>query len=399
MSEITMVGIGCGNEEYLTEASKAAIENADILIGADRMLELVKTTCKQFAAVKSEEIIDIIEDNKDKKICVMYSGDTGFYSGATKLSEALREKNLEYRIIPGISSIQMMAARLGVPWQDWKLVSAHGRECNILAHLMEGKDTFFLTGGIVLPKDICRTLCMVGLGKTKVYVGERLSYADERLTEGYAEELSGRDFDKLAVMLVEAISVPEKQCVGIDDELFIRGGVPMTKRDVRASVMARMNVSENETVWDIGAGTGSISVELALAAKRGEVYAIECVQEGCELIAANREKFKVWNIHIVEGKAPEVLDGLPKPDAVFIGGTRGNLDKILDKILNVNPKVRLCITAIALESLTNSLTELTKRGLDINVTQISSSRSKRLGSYNMLSGDNPVFIITGGCNA
>lgn len=399
MAEITLVGVGCGNREYITEAGKEAISCADILIGAGRMLEASDSDAEKIPAVKTADILDIIDKNTGKNICIVYSGDTGFYSGATGLAEELRRRETAYCIIPGISSIQLFSARLGVPWQDWKLVSAHGRDCNIIGRLMEGRDTFFLTGGSIVPSDICRILTDAGLGNTRVFVGERLSYDDERITEAAAEELADTEFDKLAVMLVKAIPVPDKQIAGIDDNQFIRGKVPMTKQDVRASVMARMNITPGETIWDIGAGTGSVSVEMALAAKGGTVYAVECVSEGCELIRANREKFRTWNLTVVKGKAPEALQGLPAPDAVFIGGTRGNLGSILDVISAANPEARICITAIALESLTNSLTELTSRGMEVSVTQISASRSRKLASYNMLTAENPIFIITGGCDA
>lgn len=399
MSEITLVGIGCGSRGYLTEAGKEAIGSADILIGAARMLEAADSDAMKISAVRTEDVLNVIENNADKDICVIFSGDTGFYSGTTGLAEELRRREKAFRIIPGISSIQMMSAKMGVPWQDWNLVSAHGRDCNILAKIMEGKDTFFLTGGTVVPKDVCRLLADAGLGQTKVFVGERLSYADERITEGSADALKNTEFDKLAVMLVKAVPVPEKQAAGIDDDQFIRGSVPMTKQDVRASVLARMNISPGETVWDVGAGTGSVSVEMALAARGGNVYAVECVPEGCELISANREKFRTWNLTVVEGKAPDALKGLPVPDAVFIGGTRGNLDAILDVIFEANPKARICITAIALESLANSLSELTSRGMNVKVAQIAASRSRKLASYNMLAAENPIFIITGGCDA
>lgn len=399
MSEITLVGIGCGSRDYLTEAGKEAIGSADILIGAARMLEAADSDAMKISAIRTEDILSVIENNADKDICVIYSGDTGFYSGTTGLADELRRREKNFRIIPGISSIQMMSAKLGVPWQDWNLVSAHGRDCNILGRIMEGKDTFFLTGGTVVPKDVCRLLADAGLGQTKVFVGERLSYADERITEGSADALKNTEFDKLAVMLVKAVPVPEKQAAGIDDDQFIRGSVPMTKQDVRASVLARMNISPGETVWDVGAGTGSVSVEMALAARGGNVYAVECVPEGCELISANRKKFRTWNLTVVEGKAPDALKGLPVPDAVFIGGTRGNLDAILDVIFEANPKARICITAIALESLANSLSELTSRGMNVKVAQIAASRSRKLASYNMLAAENPIFIITGGCDA
>ena len=173
----------------------------------------------------------------------------------------------------------------------------------------------------------------------------------------------------------------------------------MTKQEVRAAALAKLAVGPSDILWDVGAGTGSVSVELALAAPEGDTFAVECMPEACGLIRANREKFSVWNLHLIEGRAPDALRGLPAPDAVFIGGTRGGMAEIVDIVLEKNPAARICISAIALETLSAAAAALTERGLTAHVTQIAVSRSKSAGKLHLLTANNPIFLITGNCDA
>ena len=169
----------------------------------------------------------------------------------------------------------------------------------------------------------------------------------------------------------------------------------MTKQEVRAAALAKLAVRPTDVLWDVGAGTGSVSVELALAAPQGHVYAVECVPKAGQLIRQNREKFAAWNLSLVEGKAPQALEDLPAPDAVFIGGTRGGMEAIVDAVLSKNPDARLCISAIALETLSAAVAALTARGFSAQVTQIAVSRTKPAGKLHLLMANNPTFLITG----
>lgn len=148
-----------------------------------------------------------------------------------------------------------------------------------------------------------------------------------------------------------------------------------------------------DTIWDVGAGTGSVSVELALAAPAGRVCAVECDAEACDLIRQNRAKFAVQNLHLTEGLAPAALADWPAPDAVFIGGSKGSLRAVVDAALAANPDARLCISAIALETLQEAVAALTAHGLTAQVTQIAVSRSRAAGSLHLLMANNPVFLI------
>ena len=173
----------------------------------------------------------------------------------------------------------------------------------------------------------------------------------------------------------------------------IRGKTPMTKQEVRAAALAKLAVRPTDTLWDVGAGTGSVSVELALAAPAGRVCAVECDAEACDLIRQNRAKFAVQNLHLTEGLAPAALADWPAPDAVFIGGSKGSLRAVVDAALAANPDARLCISAIALETLQEAVAALTAHGLTAQVTQIAVSRSRAAGSLHLLMANNPVFLI------
>ena len=182
---------------------------------------------------------------------------------------------------------------------------------------------------------------------------------------------------------------------GWPDNAFLRGDVPMTKQEVRAAALAKLGVKPADTVWDVGAGTGSVSVELALAAPRGHVYAVECAPDACDLIRKNREKFRAYNLTLIEGRAPEALAALPAPDAVFIGGTKGSMAAVVDTVLAKNPDARICISAIALETMSAAVAALTARGLAAEVAQIAVSRTRPAGQLHLLMANNPVFLITG----
>ena len=225
-------------------------------------------------------------------------------------------------------------------------------------------------------------------------MGENLSYEDERIMETTASECAKLTFAPLSVLLVEAVVRQDVPVGGIADEDFLRGEVPMTKQEVRAAVRSKLAVRRNDVIWDVGAGTGSVSVELALAAREGRVYAVECRDEACALIEANKRRFGAWNLRIVRGMAPEALRGLPKPDAVFIGGSKGNLREIIEAALAANPEARLCMTAIALETLSAALNDCKEMDLEAEITQILINRAKSTGELHLLTANNPIFLIT-----
>ena len=398
--QVTLAALGGGTPETMTAGCTAALEQAGCVIGARRLLEQLPRGCTEnrIAAINPEAILDeILRQNTD--CAVVYSGDTGFYSGARGLLPLLEKAGIPARVLPGVSSVQLLSARLGQPWQDWNLVSAHGTECSVLAAVSAGRPAFFLTGGVLGPAEICRRLTEAGLGTLPVVIGERLSYPDEAITAGTARELAAGTYAPLSVLLAEAAPREKRRCPGFPDNAFLRGDVPMTKQEVRAAALAKLAAEPADTLWDVGAGTGSVSVELALAAPEGQTFAVERKPEACGLIRANREKFSAWNLQLIAGRAPDALRELPPPDGVFIGGTQGGMAEIVDIILQKNANARICVTAIALETLSAAVAALTEHGLSAHVTQIAVSRSKPAGKLHLLTANNPIFLITGNCNA
>jgi precorrin-6y C5,15-methyltransferase (decarboxylating), cbiE subunit len=394
---VTLIGMGSGQPENLTLQGLAALRQADLILGARRLLAVLPAGCTEnrAAAYRPDEVAELLQTSGAENAVLVYSGDTGFYSGASSMLEKLEALGVRARVLPGLSSIQLLAAALGRPWQGWNLVSAHGRTCDPVAECMQGRPTFFLTGGSEDPATLCAQLAAEGFGDVQGVVGQCLGTPEEKLFRGSVKELAAGRFNSLSVLLVEAAEVLPRRAPGLPDEAFERGDVPMTKQEVRAAVLAKLAVHPEDILWDVGAGTGSVSVELALAAPRGRVYAVECRPEGCALIKANREKFRTRNLVLVEGLAPAALSDLPAPDAVFIGGSKGSLAAIVDAALDKNPDARICVSAIALETLSAAVAALTAKGRTVQVSQIAVSRAKAVGGLHLMMAQNPIYLITG----
>lgn len=394
---VTLIGMGSGQPENLTLQGLAALRQADLILGARRLLAVLPAGCTEnrAAAYRPDEVAELLQTSGAENAVLVYSGDTGFYSGASSMMEKLEALGVRARVLPGLSSIQLLAAALGRPWQGWNLVSAHGRTCDPVAECMQGRPTFFLTGGSEDPATLCAQLAAEGFGDVQGVVGQCLGTPEEKLFRGSVKELAAGRFNSLSVLLVEAAEVLPRRAPGLPDEAFERGDVPMTKQEVRAAVLAKLAVRPEDILWDVGAGTGSVSVELALAAPRGRVYAVECRPEGCALIKANREKFRTRNLVLVEGLAPAALSDLPAPDAVFIGGSKGSLAAIVDAALDKNPDARICVSAIALETLSAAVAALTAKGRTVQVSQIAVSRAKAVGGLHLMMAQNPIYLVTG----
>ena len=393
---VTLASLGGGGQETMTAECAAALRSARCILGAKRLLEHLPRGCtdNRIAAVRAQELLDAILGQQGGCV-VVFSGDAGFYSGARGLLPLLAQRGIPVQVLPGVSSVQLFAARLGRPWQDWELVSAHGVDCNVIGAVSRGKPAFFLTGGALGPGELCRMLADAGLGFLPVAVGENLSGPEEKITTSTAAELAGRSFASLSVLLAEPAPRFERRSPGLSDGMFVRGQAPMTKQEVRAAALAKLGVGPSDVLWDVGAGTGSVSVELALSAPEGQVFAVECDEDACALVRENKRKFSTWNLQLVEGKAPQALAGLPAPDAVFIGGTKGGMEDIVGQVLAKNENARICISAIALETLSAAVTALEKHGLEADVAQIAVSRTRPAGKLHLLMANNPTFLITG----
>ncbi len=397
MLRVNIVGIGPGNPKLLTGAAREVIEQSTILIGDKRMLANFASGKRTYDTIKTAEICKICsEADADKDIVsVLVSGDVGFFSLAKTISGKLPD--CECVRYCGISSLVYFAQLLEMSWDDAKIVSMHGRRQNFIEAVAHNQKVFALTGGENSPQALCAKLCAHGLGGVTVYVGENLSYGDEKVTCLTAEEGAEKTFGSLSVMMIinEDAKALAHNVHGLSDDLFIRSKVPMTKQEIRAVSVSKLMPQETDVIYDIGAGTGSCSIELALQAKRGMVYAFERNPEALELIGKNKELFGVENLTVVAGEASENLEAMPVPDCVFIGGSGGNLCKMLDCIYSKNASCRVVVNAITVETLIE-VVEYYKQREDyaLDIVNVFAARAKKLGAYNLMMSQNPVYIMT-----
>lgn len=404
MRKVTIIGAGPGNPDLLSRAALDAIDIADVVIGAHRALAGIDVPpdVVRCELVKTADIVAALTDAASwQRAVVVMTGDVGLFSGARRLVEALSgDAQMDVRVIPGISSASYLAARLARPWQDWRFVSAHGVACDIVAEAERAGELFLATSGGEDPSRLSGELVQAGFGDARVTVAERLSYPDERITCATASEIAGQTFDDLNVMLIEfaggvASSRWPYASSGIPDELFIRGDVPMTKQEVRAVALAKLRLTATDTVWDVGAGTGSVSIEAALVARAGSVWSVERNAAGVRLIRENADAFGCGNVHAVPGVAPDALAKLPVPDAVFVGGSAGELPSIVEAALEKNSQVRLCVPCVTVETLTEACALLSgSRFMGFEACQVSAARAEAVGSHHLMKAQNPVFLVS-----
>lgn len=404
--EVFIAGIGPGSEALQTQEVRAAIERADCLIGARRMLDAVARPQQlTIDAIAPEAIASHIAQHPECGVfCVVMSGDTGFYSGTKKLLPLLRDCRV--RVLPGLSSMSYLCARVGVSYEDAVPVSLHGRDFDIAREVRRRRKVFTLVGGDGGMQALCERLTQAGLGYVRIAVGERLSYPDEKITCGTAQALRYHTFDKLSAALIENDTPNEIVTPGLPDEAFLRNLepgklVPMTKSEVRSICLSKLRLTPNAVCWDVGAGTGSVSIEMARLCADGTVYAIEKNERALALLEKNKEAFSASNMQIIPGPAPEACRDLPAPTHAFLGGTSGSVRDILALLLEKNPHVRIVATAVTLESV-SALSACMEDFEAAECVSVQVSKAAQLGQYHLMQAQNPVYIFTlqnGGADA
>lgn len=401
---VCCVGIGAGACASLTQEAVGVIREADILFGAKRVLETVRVLyreCGQGRTVMVEEysgpgIASYLKEHPGyRRIVILMSGDVGFYSGARGIDAAFPGERVRYCC--GISSVAYFASRIPTAWQDAKLLSMHGKKLAVLNYAARYPKILLLVSGSGDVRDICGELAQAGLDRVRVTVGVNLSYPDEMIRSGFPEDFRLWDMSGLHVVMLENPAARHIVTPGLSDETFVRGRVPMTKEEIRILSLAKLRLTEDAVAYDVGAGTGSVAVEIGRLCTAGAVYAIEQNPEGISLIRENCRRQCVANVIPVEGTAPGAMEDLPVPTHAFIGGTAGSMREIVLMLLRKNPRVRIVINTVTLESLAEAtalLRELEAGNADI--VQISAARSRMLGRYHMMNALNPVCIISFG---
>ena len=404
---VLIVGVAAEGISSLSPPICQRINQAEFLFGGKRLLEMFPAFAGEKMTIGNNltEVAGLIKLNLgQKRIVVLASGDPGFYGITRYLSETLGKGSLE--IIPNVSSMQLAFARIGESWGDAALTSVHSRPIEEIVDIVRSnRKVGILTDDRNTPAEIARVLSDYGVGGYRSYVCQDLGTENEKITESDLGSLKNQTgFSSLNIVILiknadrEERDISTRQLLGLADDRFKQPtqGHLITKLEVRAVSLAKLALTEKSTVWDIGAGSGAVAIEAAFLARKGNVFAIEKNAEAVDAINENVRRFGCDNISVIQAMAPDKLDSLPAPDAVFVGGNGGEMDEILLFCCRrLKPGGRLVVNAATLETLQDALDGLKVNGFASEVTFITAGRSKAILNLTRLEALNPVFVITG----
>jgi precorrin-6Y C5,15-methyltransferase (decarboxylating) len=406
--EIILAGIGMGHVNGLTKEVERVISEADILLGAERMLNAVYSKAERHPFYQAEQVIPYLHDiqsgslfEENKKVVILFSGDSGFYSGCQPLYAALEKEITEgrikasLRILPGISSIAYLASCIGESYHDAAVYSIHGKKLYNLAHRIKSRSkTFLITSGVKDINQLGELLTDAGMQKCEIITGYQLSYEEQRVERHTPLECMELKEEGLYTCFVKNPYATQRRLThGVADGQFIRDRVPMTKEEIREVSICKLRLKEKAVVYDIGSGTGSIAIEIAGISDDIQVYAVEQKHEAVLLIEKNKKKFELQNVTVVESRAPEGLTELPMATHAFIGGSGGRLKEILVSLRQMNPDMRVVVNAVSMETICEmreilSMDDMIKE----EIVQLQVSRAKKAGNYHLMQSENPVWI-------
>ncbi len=414
-SGITLAGIGPGNPDLFTKELENALRSADVIFGAASVIDAIELAeiidVPKVPMYKGEDILGYLNEHPQYAHPIaLYSGDVSLCSGARKAAQIFDAAGYSIRIISGISSVNLFAKVLGIGLEDVKILSAHGRKCNVKGRVSRNENCIILPSNTQHAEEICSSLAAVA---DRIIIGYELGNSEEKifsyLPENGCKEEKPAEGDR-SFQEKKALSKLPGRCLiyahnsnarnfkpaaGLRDEEIIRGSAPMTKEEIRALSMRKLALTGDAVFYDIGAGTGSVSLEAAILSPDIQVFSIEKNSDALELLKRNKEHFAVDNMEIVSGSAPDALKELPAPTHVFIGGSGGNLKDILLAVYEKNELAKIVINAVTAETFKEAMDFLEEeKDMSCDLIQVFVSRYKEVGSYHMADAINPVYIIT-----
>lgn len=392
---ISIVGVG---PSLLSEALRARIERATLVVGAPRHLARVHARRTFDLSGDLGAALDAIA-SCEGEVVVLASGDPGFFGIVRALAERFGRERLD--VYPGVSSVAAAFARAAMPWDDALVVSAHGRDARTSINACRAHPKVaVLTAPGVGPAELAAELA--GLGR-RFLVAERLGEENERIFEGSAEEVAAQAwadpnvvvaFDEDAAVGAKGVQWPPRRAPerwGLGDEAFEYRDGMITKAEVRALALARLGPGLGDLVWDVGAGSGSVAIECARLG--AAVIAVERNADACATIERNARRHEV-NVQIVCREAPDALDALPDPDAVFVGGGGAALEGSL-KLAGTRARRVVVVALAAVERVGDAVELLASGGLDVDAVLVHAARLRRIGDAHRLAPVNPVFLVSG----
>ncbi len=405
-NKVHILGIGDDALEGLTAAARTLLETAELIIGSPRSLALVGPSAARQAAADGdpEQVAQLVADHPDERIVILTSGDPLFYGTARFLCDRLGKARFE--VVPHVSSMQLAFARVKERWDEAYLTNLANQNMDRAVERIRSADRVGLfTTERYSPSAVAQTLLDRGIDYFTGYVCENLGSPDERVTHGELVELARQAFSPLNVMiLVRKPDTPDRprdmigrRLFGNPDEMFLQSRPKrglLTPAEVRSMALAEMDLGPTSVVWDVGAGSGSVSVEAAQIAQHGAVYAIEMDAEDYQLISANAERFSVTNLTPVLGQAPDAWTDLPQPDAIFIGGTGRHVRRIVEQAFTrLRGGGRIVINVVSIENLTEVQQVMRQLAGEVNVWMINIARGTQQLETMRFESTPPTFLI------
>jgi precorrin-6Y C5,15-methyltransferase (decarboxylating) len=400
---VTLIGIGDDGCAGLTSPAVAAVLGAQVLVGGERHLEFFPQFAGERIVLReglSGALDRVASLAEEQNVCVLASGDPLFFGVGSALIKRVGLSHV--RVIPQPSSMQLAFARAGLKWDDATFLSLHGRPLLGLAtKLKRISKVAIFTDNENTPARIAAHLLEYGENDWTAWVCENLSGPDERVRSFALKDLvENKEVSPLNVLLLVRVDSAWRRPASIPffhEDSFAKR-MPkkglITKREVRLLSLAALGIRPDSIVWDIGAGSGSLSIEAALLAPHGRVFAIEVDPEGAEICRQNQRLHGVDNVKVIEGRAPEALTGLEAPDAIFVGGSKGSMEDIVELALErLLPGGRLVINAITLENASEAYQAIRRRGLVPEVMLLQVSRAQPLAHYLRYEALNPIQVF------
>ena len=399
MAEQTIYLIGAGFTGWDGFPARALdiIATADILIGHQRHLAIFP----DFAGEKRElgdlpELIEFLKKS-DQRVVLLASGDPTFFGISRFLLRNLPKERLE--IFPNVTSMQYAFARIKEPWDDGIFVSVHGRGMHqAVDKIIAAEKACVLTDKVNTPAAIAAELIERGAEGYEAWLCEDLGMPSEKFTKTTVRgllDITASELNILILIRTYEPSLVHYPLIGIDDDEFHTSKKLITKLEVRAVTLAKLQLQDDLVLWDIGAGSCSVSIEASNLMPGGRIFAVEKNAQCVGFITENLKKFCARNIKLIEAFAPDGLDDLPDPDRVFIGGAGGKLDEIIDV---VSQRLRqdgvVVINAVTLDTLTRAVEFLEDHGFTVEATCINVAKTRNLTEYKMFEAQNPVYVIS-----
>ena len=396
---VWVIGLGIETPPVLSPKAEAIIQTASVLIGGKRQLALYPNHSAEKLTIGANipEIIATIRERADTQIVVLASGDPGFHGIGSTLHKHLPDEDI--RILPNLNSLQTAFARVGLPWNDAVFTSAHAHPLTeIIGWARRSSKLGILTDHHNTPAVIAQTLLAAGIPDCRAVVAEDLGTPQETITDKRLSDLQGKAFSPLNVLLLiqDPAWQPKETFINREDNDYAHRRGLITKQDIRALSIARLHIRPTSTLWDIGAGSGAVSIEMAALAWQGQVYAIEKDAENLAYIQENTQKYGALNVKVVAGHAPDALLPLPAPDGVFIGGSGGKLPDILQIIhQHARSGCRVVCNFATFENLHIGMEVMKQLGWQPTFSQINISVSKSIANLTRLEPLTPIFILKG----